>query len=38
VIKQRMRRIESFLSRCDPPDRVKLPPRRLQTVQDVLDL
>ena len=38
MIKQRIRRIESFLSRCDDSQRSKLPPRRLQTVQDVLDL
>jgi hypothetical protein len=38
VIKQRIRRIESFLNRCDQSERTQLPPRRLQTVQDLLDL
>jgi len=37
-MKQRMRRIESFLSQCAQPDRTKLPPRRLQTAQDLIDL
>jgi hypothetical protein len=37
VIKHRLRRIESFLNQCDPV-RTKSPPRRLQTMQDVIDL
>jgi hypothetical protein len=37
MIKQRIRRIESFLNQCDPAQ-AKPPPRRLQTVQDVIDL
>jgi hypothetical protein len=37
VIKQRIRRIESFLSLCDQSS-TKPPPRRLQTVQDLIDL
>jgi hypothetical protein len=37
VIKHRLRRIESFLNQCDPT-RAKPPPRRLQTMQDVIDL
>ena len=36
--KQRIRRIESFLNQCDAPQASKPPPRRLQTVQDVLEL
>ena len=38
VIKQRIRRIESFLSLCDQSAGAKPPPRRLQTVQDLIDL
>ena len=38
MIKQRIRRIESFLDQCDSTARTKPPPRRLQTVQDVIDL
>jgi hypothetical protein len=38
MIKQRIRRIESFLSLCDQSAGTKPPPRRLQTVQDVIDL
>jgi hypothetical protein len=37
VIKQRLRRIESVLNRCDRSEPAP-PPRRLQSVQDVLDL
>ena len=38
MIKQRLQRIESFLNHCDQFERTKPPPRRLQTVQDVIDL
>jgi hypothetical protein len=38
MIKQRLRRVEAFLNRCDPPDHTRPSPRRLQTVQDVVDL
>jgi hypothetical protein len=38
MIKQRLRRLESIRDRCDLPARPKLPPRRLQTIQDVLEL
>ena len=34
----RLRRIESFLSHFRTQPRAKAPPRRLQTVQDVIDL
>ena len=36
MIKQRLRRIESFLKICDP--QVRTQPRPLKTAQDVLDL
>jgi len=38
MIKHRLRRIESFLNHCNAQSRTKPPPRRLQTVQDVIDL
>jgi len=39
MIKQRLRRIESFLNSCATPvGSSALPPRRLQTVQDVINL
>jgi hypothetical protein len=38
MIKQRLRRIESFLKTCDPQVRTQPRPRPLKTVQDVLDL
>ena|SRR5438132_6095228 len=38
MINHRLRRIESLLNRCDPRSRTKPPPRRLQTVQDLIDL
>src|SRR5262249_41650252 len=38
MIKQRLRRIESSLNRCEPSPHTQPPPRRLQSVQDVLDL
>ena len=38
MIKQRIRRIESILSRCDQFQCTKPPPRRVQTIQDLLDL
>lgn len=37
MIKQRIRRIESFLNHCDSAQ-AKPPPRRLQSVQDIIDL
>jgi len=38
MIKQRLRRIEAFLNHCEPCAPTSRPPRRLQTVQDVIDL
>jgi len=38
MIKQRLRRIEAFLNHGNLPTRTPPPPRRLQTVQDVIDL
>jgi hypothetical protein len=39
MIKQRLRRIESFLNSCATPVGTSPPPpRRLQTVQDVINL
>ena len=38
MIKQRLRRVESFLDHCPTGSDPKPPPRRLQTVQDVIDL
>jgi hypothetical protein len=38
MIKHRLRRIESFLQHCELRGSAPLPPRRLQTVQDVIDL
>jgi hypothetical protein len=38
MIKHRLRRIESLLNHCEQRPRATPPPRRLQTVQDVIDL
>jgi hypothetical protein len=38
MIKRRIHRMESFLNLCDQHAGSKPPPRRLQTVQDVIDL
>jgi hypothetical protein len=38
MIKHRLRRIESFLNHCAGQGRGQRPPRRLQTVQDLIDL
>jgi hypothetical protein len=38
MIKQRLRRIEAFLNHSEPCARTRPPPRRLQTVQDLIDL
>jgi hypothetical protein len=36
MLKRRVRRLETMVRQCDPPE--KLPPRRLQTAHDVIDL
>jgi hypothetical protein len=36
MLKQPVRRLETLVSQCGPPE--KLPPRRLQTAHDVIDL
>jgi hypothetical protein len=36
MLKKRVRRLETMLRQCAPPE--KLPPRRLQTAHDVIDL
>ena len=38
MIRQRLRRIEAFLNHGEPSVPTRPPPRRLQTVQDVIDL
>jgi hypothetical protein len=38
MIKPRLRRIEAILDRCEEPAAGRLPPRSLQTAQDVIDL
>jgi hypothetical protein len=38
MIKHRLRRVESFLNHCDHHARTQPSPRRLQTIQDVIDL
>jgi hypothetical protein len=38
MIKQRLRRIESYLNHGEPCAPTRPPPRRLQSVQDIIDL